>query len=368
MTAASREPWELTLLEAASSIRDRRLSAVELTRVMLDRIDQLDRELRSYVTVSADLALRQAAAADHELRNGHVRGPLHGVPVALKDLIDTKDVRTTYGSKIFAGSTPTEDAAVTERLSAAGAVLLGKLKTTEFACTGYHPSVAPPLNPWNPGHWPGASSSGSGVATAARLSFGALGTDTGGSVRFPSSACGVVGLKPTAGTVSLRGVFPLAPSLDHVGPFARTVADVAAIFGVIAGFDPRDPRSRRGAVPECSASLDGTARGLRIGIDERLCTSRVEAEVAASVLRAARVLAEMGGELRDVAVPSLEDGVNAWSVIFAAECAATHEETYAKHGEDYGPGIRQFLESGLQVRGVDYARAWETRLALRRAF
>src|SRR6266581_1966926 len=248
-----------TISALAASIQSRQVSPVEVTRALLERITQLDGRYKSYATVMADQALEAAKVAEQEIRAGTYRGPLHGVPVAVKDLCFTKGVRTMGGTRVLADQVPTFDATVVARLHAAGAILLGKLNLTEGAMGGYHPDFAIPANPWHAERYAGASSSGSGVATAAGLCFGSLGSDTGGSIRFPAAACGIVGLKPTWGRVSRHGVFPLAPSLDHVGPMARTVADTAATLQVIAGFDPRDPTSRREPVPDYGPAL---VRGL----------------------------------------------------------------------------------------------------------
>src|SRR5581483_2824541 len=243
------------------------ISSVEVARQMLTRIEALEGALKSYVTVSADHAMARARAADQELARGQWRGPLHGVPLALKDLCFTTFAPTTGGMKIFENTPAPYDGAVVTRLLQAGAVILGKLKMTEAATSAYHPDVAPPLNPWSRAHWTGMSSSGSGVATAAGLCFGSLGSDTGGSIRFPSAACGLTGVKPTWGRVSRHGIFHLAESLDHLGPMARSAADAAAILGVIAGEDENDPTSLGAPVPNYLAEIDGPIRGLTIGVD-----------------------------------------------------------------------------------------------------
>ena len=221
------------------------LSPVALTRHMLDRIERFDTQFHSYVTVLAEQAMAQARAAEAAITRGNYRGPLHGIPVAVKDLCFTKGITTTCGARMFADWQPDHDGTVVQKLTTAGAVLLGKLHMTEFALRWHHPYRPIPVNPWGKGRWPGVSSSGSGVATAVGLCYGAIGTDTGGSIRFPAAANGVVGLKPTYGRVSRAGVFPLAASLDHVGPLTRSVADAAAMLQVLAGYDPQDPTSSR---------------------------------------------------------------------------------------------------------------------------
>jgi amidase len=252
-----------TLTETAGLLRRRETSPVELTRAVLARIERLDPQLHSYITVTPERALDRARAAERELASGDDRGSLHGIPIAVKDLYFTKGVPTTCASRVLAGWVPDFDATVVERLDAAGAVLLGKLNMTEFALTGYAPTLPIPCNPWGPARHTGGSSSGSGVATAAGLCFASLGTDTGGSIRFPSAWCGVVGLKPTYGRVSRHGVFPLGMTLDHVGPITRSAADAAVVLEVIAGADANDPTCLDAPVPECSATLN---RGVRRAI------------------------------------------------------------------------------------------------------
>src|SRR5215468_10589973 len=257
-----------TITELAALIQSQQLSPVEVTRALLERITQLDGRYKSYATVMADQALAAARLAEQDIRAGTYRGPLHGVPVAVKDLCFTEGVRTMGGTKALVDHVPTFDATVVTRLHAAGAILLGKLNLTEGAMGGYHPDFAIPVNPWHAERYAGASSSGSGVATAAGLCFGSLGSDTGGSIRGPSAACGIVGLKPTWGRVSRYGVFPLSESLDHIGPMTRTVRDAALMLAVIAGYDPRDETSLAAKVDDYLAAADAGVSGLRVGLDE----------------------------------------------------------------------------------------------------
>ena len=238
---------ELMLTEVAAKIQSREVSAAEVTAHTLARIERLDGTLRSYATVMADVATAQAAQADQEIAGGTVKGPLHGVPFGLKDLCLTKDAPTHVGSVALRDWSPGADGTVVARLRDAGTVFAGKLQMTEGAYAVHHPTIEPPVNPWHADYWTGVSSSGSGVATTARLCYGSLGTDTGGSIRFPSQACGVTGLKPTWGRVSRAGAFALSETLDHIGPMARSAADCAAILGVIAGRRPRRSDHRAGA-------------------------------------------------------------------------------------------------------------------------
>ena len=357
-----------TLTELAGLIESKEVSPVEATQAELDRIEAIDGTLHSYITVLPDAAMRAAREAEQEIMRGEYRGPLHGVPVAVKDLFFTKDVRTTCASKILAHWVPDYDATVVAKLKAAGAVLLGKLNMTEFACIDYHPSYQRPLNPWNPGRWPGASSSGAGVATAAGLCYGSLGSDTGGSIRFPSACCGIVGIKPTYGRVSRHGVFPLAESLDHVGPMARSVSDAAALLRVIAGFDPDDPTSCRESVGDYFATMRNGIKAIRIGVDESYCKDHADPEVSAAVLAAAGVMRDLGADIREVSIHGVDEAVSTWSVIFAAEVAAAHETTFPSRAADYGSGIRTFLQQGVAVSGVEYAKAQVTRQVIRRTF
>ena len=244
-----------TIEQVSALIQAEQLSPVELTEISLQRIEELDGRFKSYATVMADHALAAAAKAEREIASGACRGPLHGVPLAVKDLCFSKGVLTMGGTQVLAQHVPDFDATVVARLETAGAVLLGKLNLSEGAMGGYHPAFDIPLNPWNPGRWTGTSSSGSGVATAAGLCFGSLGSDTGGSIRYPSAACGLVGLKPTWGRVSRHGVLALAESLDHVGPMTRSSADAGLVLQAIAGYAPNDPTSLPVPVPDMLADL-----------------------------------------------------------------------------------------------------------------
>jgi amidase len=338
---------------------------VEVTRTLLERIDRLDAGLHSYVTVLPDSALAQAAKAESELARGDVRSPLHGVPLGIKDLCATKGVRTTCGTTVLSDWIPDHDATVVERLADAGAVILGKLKLTEGAFAEHHPDVAAPVNPWNAERWTGVSSSGSGVATAAGLCYGSLGTDTGGSIRYPSACNGIVGIKPTYGRVSRYGVFPLSVSLDHVGPMTRSTADAAALLEVIAGFDPRDPTSRREPTVRYGARLDAGIRGVRIGIDEHYCTESVDAQVSEAALACADEFRKLGAETRSITLPPIDRLLRDWTPFTAVEAALAHRETFPAQADRYGPALRGLLEAGLRVTGTEYARIQSERETFR---
>ena len=346
----------LTLGELSALLRKRSVTSVEATRAVLDRIHKLNPTLRAYLAVLDESALRQAKAADQEIAAGKWRGPLHGVPVAVKDLCWTRGIPTTCASKLFRDWRPDANATVVDRFEGAGAVLLGKLHLTEFAMVWYHPEVPGPQNPWNPALWPGASSSGSGSATAAGLCYAAIGTDTGGSIRLPSAANGIVGLKPTWGRVSRHGVFPLGESLDHIGPMTRSVADAALVLSVIAGRDELDDTSLTAPLDNYAAAIDAGANGIRIGVDEKYI-ARASSEVANAVNSAIADFERIGARIIKVKLPDVEPCMSAWIPMCASEAAAAHAATYPSRAVDYGPGFRSFLEAGASIRGQDYANA-----------
>ncbi len=346
----------LSLSELSALLRQREVTSIEATRAVLDRIHELNPTLRAYLTILDDSALRQAESADKEIAAGKWRGPLHGVPVAVKDLCWTKGVPTTCASKVLRDWRPESNATVVDRFEAAGALLLGKLHLTEFAMAWYHPELPGPQNPWSPTLWPGASSSGSGAAAAAGLCYAAIGTDTGGSIRFPSAANGIVGLKPTWGRVSRHGVFPLGESLDHIGPMTRSVADAALVLSVIAGRDELDDTSLHGPLDNYTAAIDAGANGLRVGVDEQYI-ARASNDVATAITNAIRDLERIGARIIKVKLPDVHPCLSAWTTLCAAEAAAGHAATYPSRASDYGPGFRSFLELGSSIRGQDYANA-----------
>ncbi len=351
----------LSALEVGAHIADGTLTAVAVTEAMLDRIGRLDGRFGSYDVITAERAMAGAEAADEELRRGMRRGPLHGVPVAVKALADVAGSRTSAGTRVLGGNIAREDATVVSRLGAAGAVLLGLLTMTEGASAVHHPSIEQPRNPWAGDAWAGASSSGSGVATAAGLCFASLGSDTAGSIRAPSHFCGVVGLKPTYGRVSRAGVFPLSASLDHIGPMARTVADTAAMLGAIAGPDERDLSARQAPVPDYLAGLGHPLDGYRIGWDERYATEGVDGELAAAIVAAREVLRAAGAEIVPVTVPARETATEAGALILHADVALAHAPYYDDHRDLYGPHLAQMIEIGRTLSGIDLGRAYELR-------
>jgi amidase len=346
----------LGLVDVGQRIRAREFSSVEVTRAILERISRFDGQLRSYAIVTPELVLQAAAKADREIEGGTQRGLLHGVPVAVKDLCNTEGIVTAAGMAIYRNFVPERDATVVSRLKAAGAVLLGKLAMTEGAFSAHHPSIRAPVNPWSSRHWTGVSSSGSGVATAAGLCYASLGTDTLGSIRFPSAMNGVTGLKPTFGRVSRAGVFALSESLDHVGPMTRNAADAAAVLGAIAGADLDDPTALEVPVPDYFAAINNGVDGIRIGIDRGLIAGGADADIMRVVEESCAVFVKLGAELRDVVCPSL-DGVARDAVkLCAVEAAVAHEATFPLRREEYGPVLTRLLESGRKLDGLTVTR------------
>jgi amidase len=353
------------LVEIGRLIQKRELSSVAATQSQLNRIAQLDGQLKSYAYVMAASALEQAKAADLEIAAGKVRGPLHGVPIAVKDLCWTKDAPTAAGMKIYRDNRPKEDATVVIKLKEAGAVILGKLQLTEGAYADHHPEIDPPRNPWDARLWSGASSSGSGVATAAGLCYGSLGSDTGGSIRFPSAANAVTGLKPTWGRVSRYAVFELAATLDHIGPMARSAVDCGAMLGAIAGADPNDPTAVLEPVPDYLAKLSGSLQGIRIGVDPRWTSEGVDAASTKIFQDALRVAADLGAKIHEIAFPDPTNMITDWFPLCGVETAVAHETTYPARKSDYGPGLAGLIELGLQQSGTDYQKIVLRREAFR---
>ncbi|MCA3278627.1 MAG: amidase [Roseomonas sp.] len=353
-----------SLAEASAGIAAGTLSPIALTEAALARIAALDPKLNAFITITADRALRAATVAEAEIKAGKRRGPLHGIPYALKDIYDVAGVRTTAHSKLLIDNVAREDAASTARLEAAGMVLLGKLSTHEFARGG--PTDALPFpnakNPWNTAHFAGGSSSGSGVAVASGVVGLAMGSDTAGSIRLPATFCGIVGLKPTYGVISRRGVVPLSFTLDHAGPLTRTVEDCALAMQVLAGHDPGDPGSAREAVPDYSADLRKGVAGLTIGraraYDEE---AGVDAEVMAAMDEAAAQWRALGARIIDVRLPSKRRMDACIQTILIAEGFAIHGEWLRTRPQDYGRVTRERLMMGAFVTGAEYVQAQRLR-------
>jgi amidase len=347
-----------TIVELAARIAAKAVSPVEVTAAILKRIEAVDHRLKAYATMMAEQAMAQARVAENEILAGTYRGLLHGVPVAVKDLCFTSGVRTMGGCAVYAGHIPDFDATVVQRLNQAGAVLLGKLNLTEGAMGGYNPTFQVPENPWKAGHWAGASSSGSGVATAAGLAYATLGSDTGGSIRHPAAVCGTVGLKPTWGRVSRYGVLALAESLDHVGPLTRSSADAGIVLQAIAGLDANDPTSLPDPVPDMLAGIGNGVGGLRIGWDETYATQDMAPDFAQAVAEGVRVMERLGAHIVPVKMPTrLREYLEAWPVLCASEALAAHQEHFPSQANAYGPWFREWLERGARFSAADYAQA-----------
>ena len=355
----------LSLSAVTRRVKSGELTARAVADAMLARIERLQPGLGAYVTVLADRAREQAEALDARRERGEALGLLHGAPIALKDLLYTKGIPTSCGTTILADWCPEEDATIVARLEAAGAIVLGKVKLTEGAYGQHHPAVDPPKNPWNPERWTGVSSSGSGVAVAAGLAHGAIGTDTGGSIRFPSAACGLVGIKPTYGRVSRHGAFPLADSLDHVGPMTRGVEDAARMLQVMAGHDPKDATSLRAPVPTYAASFRRRLDDLKIGVDWRFVGDRVHASVVSTVRDALGLLGDLGAAIVEVQVPDTESLVAGWGTTCGVDCARAHAETFPSRRDEYGPALAALIDGGLRATPDDYARLEGERVAFR---
>ncbi len=365
MDIATADLHYLALTEIAAWIRTRKISSLEVTRAQLDRIAALDGKLGSYVHVMADAAMAQAEVAHGEIAAGRYRGPLHGVPIALKELFWTRDVPTAAGTIIHRDFRPDQDATVVRRLKDAGAIVLGKLQLTEGAYSDYHPSVTPPSHPWNADYWPGISSSGSAVATAAGLCYGSLASDTGGSIRWPCAANGLTGLKPSWGRVSRHGVFELAATLDHVGTITRSAADAGAMLGIIAGRDRADPTAASDPVPDYVAAAEQEVRGLLIGFDPKWSSDGVDAATQRVLLEAIEIMRVQGAEIIDLPFPDVKQTVADWVPNCAVEAAVAHEATYPARKREYGPVLAAVIENGRALSGVDYQKILLRRLALR---
>ena len=361
------ETVQLTLEDAAALVRDRRVSPSELTEACLARIEAAEPQLNAFVTVTRDLARAQAREATAEIKSGRYRGPLHGIPVAVKDLFATQGIRTTAGSRILADWIPDEDATVVRKLREAGAVLLGKLGMHEFAygVSSVNPHFGDVHNPWDATKIPGGSSGGSAVAVTAGEAYATLGSDTGGSIRIPASLCGCVGLKPTFGRASLFGAIPLAWSLDHPGPLARTVRDVAIATAAIAGFDPRDPISAERPVPDFLAGIDRGARGLRVGVPTDHVWDQCDPAIAGSVRGAIDALARAGAEIVEIRWPRAAEYAAASSAVLGVEARAYHEGSFPGRSADYGPLIRARLAAQGDVDAETYARSMRLLLEAR---
>ncbi|MEW6717795.1 MAG: amidase [Chloroflexota bacterium] len=364
------EYTELTLAEAARLIARHELSPLELTEAHLKRIEKLNPDLNCYLTVTADLALRQAGEAVEALRRGEHHSPLQGIPVALKDIFETRGVRTTVGSKFFADYLPQANAMVVEKIQSEGVVLLGKLNMHEIALgvTNQNPHFGDCKNPWDRKRVTGGSSGGSAAALAAGLCMGSLGTDTGGSIRIPAALCGVVGLKPTYGRVSLRGVFPLSWNLDHVGPMGRGVHDVTLLLQAMAGYDPEDPCSVCVPSDDYVANLEKGVRNWRVALANDPFFNRADTEVLEAVEQAAVVFRQLGAQVKTVEIPYAYEAAQANGLMTTSDAAAFHHERLLESPELFGADVLQRLQSGAAFTSTEYVLARRTQAIARRKF
>jgi amidase len=346
-----------SIIELAGMISTKEISPLDVTTAILNRIRKMDPQYKSYATVMEGHAMDAARHAEKEIASGNYKGLLHGIPIAVKDLCFTAGVKTMGGCKVLADHTPDFDATVVSRLEASGAVLMGKLNLTEGAMGGYNPEFDVPVNPWGANRWAGSSSSGSGVATALGLCYGSLGSDTGGSIRYPAAACGTVGLKPTWGRVSRYGVLPLAESLDHVGPLTRTSADAGIMLMAISGFDTNDPTTLSETVPDMLEDINGGVKGLRIGVNERYISDGVDEELSKAVMAAVHELSAQGAHIVDIDIPDVEKYMPFWRTICTAEAAFAHREHYPSRRDEYGPFFQGWLDIGASVTAADYIEA-----------
>jgi amidase len=346
-----------SLLAVSDKIRTKQLSATTVTTSLLDRIRRYDGRFNSAILVLEEAALEQAQQADMDIAAGHWRGPLHGVPVGIKDLLWTKGLPTTAGMELLRDFRPREDATVVARLKQAGAVIIAKLNMTEAATLHHHPAFPRPLNPWSAAHWTGISSSGSGVAPAAGFCFGAIGSDTGGSIRMPCAANNLSGIKPTWGRVSRHGLVHNSESLDHLGPMARSAADAAAILQAIAGHDAHDPTSLLDPVPDYLALMDEGVEGMTLGIDWNFATDGMAHEIAQAFENAVKVFEQRGMRIREVQFPWTSEDLAAVGPLLHSELVLSHTELYPAQAERYSPLLREILEHSLTIKGIDVANA-----------
>jgi aspartyl-tRNA(Asn)/glutamyl-tRNA(Gln) amidotransferase subunit A len=362
----------LSINQVAPLLERKKVSPAEVVKDVLDRIQDLNSRLNAYVYVNPDEVQRKAKEAEHEIMHGRYRGPLHGIPIALKDNILTARIPTTAGSKILKDFVPTFDASVVRRLRSAGAILIGKTNLSEFAygATTNNVHFGPTLNPWDTQRTPGGSSGGSAAAVAACMASASLGTDTGGSIRIPSALCGIVGLKPTFGRVSRYGVVPLAASFDHVGPIARRVADIAIILRSIAGYDSRDEASIRKPVPNYPQSLKKRLGRPRLGLPKQYYFEDLDQEVRSAIEAAAQCFQKLGALLQEVSLPHAAESSEPSTQAAFAEATSYHQLSgyFPNLSEEYGQDVRERLEIGAKVLAIDYLKAFEIRRLLRNDF
>ena len=359
----------MTIREAAAALRAHKTSSVELTNAAIARMDRLNPSLNAFITMTPDTAREHARLGDEELAKGRDRGPLHGIPIAYKDLFHTRDLRTTGGSRLYANFVPKADAAVVEKLDAAGAVSLGKLNMHELAygITSANPHYGAVRNPWNLQHIPGGSSGGSGAAVAAQIVYAAMGSDTGGSIRIPASFCGTVGIKPTYGRVSRYGAFPLGWSLDHMGPLTQSVHDAALVLNAIAGYDRRDPTSSRHPTVDYTPEDHPSIRGIRAGFPENFYFDRIDPDVEMAVRGAIARAQSLGAVIKPVRVPDIA-ALNAVSRVILLVEASAMMEPHLGGRANFGPDVLALFDQGRLIAGTDYVNAQRLRRKMLREF
>lgn len=352
-------PLSLGIADLGNKLVNRELTPIELVEGYISRIDQVNPKLNAFVTVTTDEARQAAKMAQDEMRSGKYRGPLHGIPLAIKDIIDTSGIRTTYGSSIFRNNIPEKDATVVSRLKQAGAIILGKTNTHEFALgvTTENVHYGDTKNPWSTDRVPGGSSGGSAAAVATSLCCAALGTDTGGSVRIPAAFCGVVGFKPTYGRVSTTGVFPLATGMDHVGPIARSVTDTAIILQTIAGFDPTDPRSLMTQTPNFREKIEATAEGAKVAISSDLIPKSIDPEIESAYKKAISKIESLGSEIVEKNFKSSVTIERVSTTLLLAEAAVQHSELLEKNSDKYGTNVIDRFRAGQKITTAEYIKA-----------
>lgn len=352
-----------TIRTAGSAIKNKQISPVELTKMTLTQIREHEPRVNAFITVMEEEALEQAKQLETELVKGEVRGPLHGIPIAVKDIFQTKGVKTTGGSKIFGNWLPSDDAAAVQKLREAGAIIIGKANLHEFAmgATTENPHYGSTKNPWNLARIPGGSSGGSAVATATGMAFGAVGSDTAGSIRLPAAMCGTVGFKPTYGIVSRRGSLPFSWSLDHVGPMTRTVQDAVIMLEVMKGHDAKDPASVKRQVQVGFDESLNDLKGVRLGFYEPYMFAGVDEDVKRVVVEAFRQLESLGAEIVPIDLPGIDEALNALKTIAQSEVVSVHEPLLKKYGHLYGDDLKYRFEFGSDISATAYLRAQRIR-------
>jgi aspartyl-tRNA(Asn)/glutamyl-tRNA(Gln) amidotransferase subunit A len=352
-----------SITELSEGYRQKMFSPTEITRLSISRIERLQQDLNAFIHIMAEQALEQARVLENEMLKGEIRGPLHGIPIAVKDMIQTRGIPTTAGSKVLEHWIPDEDAAVITRLKKAGAILIGKANMHEFAmgATSENPHYGTVRNPWDQSKIAGGSSGGSAVAVAAGMSTAALGSDTAGSIRLPSALCGIVGFKPTYGSVSRHGTIPFSWSLDHIGPMARTVKDAALVWNGIAGYDPRDPATFKSKILSYEDPEPGLLKGKKIGICRQYFFEDINEEISGLLNQALSRFKEIGAEIIEIQLPGLEQAQHALRVIAQSEGYSFHRPIFSKHPEWYGEDVKYRLQFGQQVTAEQYLQAHKTR-------